>query len=187
VTAGFLHRAGRTASAEDQKMTDARVEEHRNLASRSTRPGCWTKRAGIPSRGGARWHGMRTAHFFIGLVALKQTALREAMEALRLAAEKAAPAAVAAQSRVSLRAARPAGRCRGGVFGGGDSRTHRPARVRGWGVVALKQGDHASAADDSTAPRSYLPSACRRSGYWARRSRAAAGDFETAEQVTPRR
>src|SRR3989442_11823600 len=31
VTAGFLHRAGRTASAEDQKMTDARVEEHRNL------------------------------------------------------------------------------------------------------------------------------------------------------------
>src|SRR6266568_231228 len=31
VTAGFLHRAGRTASAEDVKMTDARVEEHRNL------------------------------------------------------------------------------------------------------------------------------------------------------------
>jgi len=31
VTAGFVHRAGRTASAEDLKMTDARVEEHRNL------------------------------------------------------------------------------------------------------------------------------------------------------------
>src|SRR5205807_176847 len=31
ITAGFVHRAGRTASAADQQMTDARVEEHRNL------------------------------------------------------------------------------------------------------------------------------------------------------------
>jgi hypothetical protein len=31
ITAGFLHRAGRTPSAEDAKITDARVEEHRNL------------------------------------------------------------------------------------------------------------------------------------------------------------
>src|SRR5437773_1519813 len=31
ITAGFVHRAGRTASAADQQITDARVEEHRNL------------------------------------------------------------------------------------------------------------------------------------------------------------
>src|SRR5436190_9202842 len=31
ITAGFLHRAGKTASAEDARLTDARVEAHRNL------------------------------------------------------------------------------------------------------------------------------------------------------------
>jgi hypothetical protein len=31
ITAGFVHRAGRTASAADAQITDARVEEHRNL------------------------------------------------------------------------------------------------------------------------------------------------------------
>src|SRR5438034_9030566 len=31
ITAGFVHRAGRTASPADAQMTDARVEEHRNL------------------------------------------------------------------------------------------------------------------------------------------------------------
>src|SRR5438128_5770249 len=31
ITAGFVHRAGRKASAADQQITDARVEEHRNL------------------------------------------------------------------------------------------------------------------------------------------------------------
>src|SRR5260370_1126685 len=31
ITAGFVHRAGRTASAADSQITDARVEEHRNL------------------------------------------------------------------------------------------------------------------------------------------------------------
>src|SRR5207247_1617787 len=31
ITAGFAHRAGRTASAADQQITDARVEEHGNL------------------------------------------------------------------------------------------------------------------------------------------------------------
>src|SRR5437773_2162610 len=31
ITAGFVHRAGRTASAVDRHITDARVEEHRNL------------------------------------------------------------------------------------------------------------------------------------------------------------
>src|SRR5213592_3080045 len=31
ITAGFVHRAGRTASAVDAQVTDARVEEHRNL------------------------------------------------------------------------------------------------------------------------------------------------------------
>src|SRR5207247_10594696 len=30
-TAGFVHRAGRTASTVDRHITDARVEEHRNL------------------------------------------------------------------------------------------------------------------------------------------------------------
>src|SRR5260221_3673268 len=88
VTAGFLHRAGRTASAEDVKMTDARVEEHRNLGIAFYKTGMLDE----ASREFRRVAELRAtdanAHFFIGLVALKQARWREAMEALRLAAEK---------------------------------------------------------------------------------------------------
>ena len=47
ITAGFLHRAGRTTSAESGKASDARVEEHRNLGRRLLQDG-------DAGRGGAR-------------------------------------------------------------------------------------------------------------------------------------
>src|SRR3989440_5583615 len=88
VTAGFLHRAGRTASAEDQKMTDARVEEHRNLGIAFYKTGMLDEAAREFRRVAELRGSDANAHFFIGLVGLKQARWREAMEALRLAAEK---------------------------------------------------------------------------------------------------
>ena len=88
VTAGFLHRAGRTASAEDLKMTDARVEEHRNLGIAFYKTGMLDEAAREFRRVAELRATDANAHFFIGLVALKQARWREAMEALRLAAEK---------------------------------------------------------------------------------------------------
>src|SRR6266850_1732963 len=88
VTAGFLHRAGRTASAEDVKMTDARVEEHRNLGIAFYKTGMLDEAAREFRRVAELRSGDANALFFIGLVALKQARWREGMESLRLAAEK---------------------------------------------------------------------------------------------------
>jgi len=69
-------------------MTDARVEEHRNLGIAFYKTGMLDE-ASREFRRVAELRGTdANAHFFIGLVALKQARWREAMEALRLAAEK---------------------------------------------------------------------------------------------------
>src|ERR1043165_4988389 len=130
VTAGFLHRAGRTVSAEDAKMTDARVEEHRNLGIAFYKTGMLDEAAREFRRVAELRGSDASAHFFIGLVALKQARWREGMEALRLRAGKRrlAPRG-AAQSRSRLRASRPARRRGGGVRGGRDARAHRSAHL----------------------------------------------------------
>src|SRR2546425_170365 len=86
ITAGFVHRAGRTASAVDRHITDARVEEHRNLGIAFYKTGMLDEAAREFRRVAELRPGEANAHFFIGLVALKQARWREAMEALRLAA-----------------------------------------------------------------------------------------------------
>src|SRR5438034_145140 len=88
ITAGFVHRAGRTASPADAQMTDARVEEHRNLGIAFYKTGMLDEAAREFRRVAELRPGEANAHFYIGLVALKQARWREAMEALRQAAEK---------------------------------------------------------------------------------------------------
>src|SRR2546427_328460 len=88
ITAGFVHRAGRTASAVDRHITDARVDEHRNLGIAFYKTGMLDEAAREFRRVAELRPSEANAHFFIGLVALKQARWREAMEALRLAAEK---------------------------------------------------------------------------------------------------
>ncbi|MGH7338421.1 MAG: DUF4388 domain-containing protein, partial [Myxococcota bacterium] len=147
VTAGFLHRAGRTSSAEDLKMTDARVEEHRNLGVAFYKTGMLDEAAREFRRVVELRGGDAGAHFFIGLVALKQARWREAMEALRLAAEKGGsrPAVLhnlglAYEQLGRLKEAEAA-------YAEAATRAKHDARVHlGWGIVALKHGDHAGAA-----------------------------------------
>src|SRR2546422_5362473 len=85
--------------------------------------------------------GEANAHFYIGLVALKQARWREAMEALRLAAEKGGgrPAVFhnlgfAYEQLGRLDEAEAA-------YGEAAARARTDAKVYlGWGVVALKRG-----------------------------------------------
>src|SRR5204862_394575 len=71
ITAGFLHRAGKTASAEDVRMTDARVEEHRNLGVAFYKTGMLDEAAREFRRVAELRAGDANALFYIGLVALK--------------------------------------------------------------------------------------------------------------------
>jgi len=186
VTAGFLHRAGRTASAEDQKMTDARVEEHRNLGIAFYKTGMLDE-AAREFRRVAELRGTdANAHFFIGLVALKQARWREAMEALRLAAEKGG-SRPAVLHNLGL-AYEQLGRLEDAeaAYSEAATRARTDPRVYvGWGVVALKQGDLASAAGRLDRAKELFADRVPPIWYWARALvAAAAGDFETAEQVS---
>src|ERR1051325_9433681 len=144
-------------------------------AWRSTRRGCSTLRAGDAY-----------ALFFLGLVALKQARWREAMESLRSAAEKGGnrPAVLhnlgfAYEQLGRLDEAEAA--CAEAA-----SRARNDPRIYlGWGIVALKRGDHAGASGRLDRARelygSHQPPAI-----WYRARALAAGpgsDFETAEQI----
>src|SRR5688572_16918709 len=147
VTAGFVHRAGRTASPADQQITDGRVEEHRNLGIAFYKTGMLDEAAREFRRVAELRAGEANAHFYIGLVALKQARWREAMEALRLAAEKGGsrPATFhnlgfAYEQLGRLGEAEAA-------YAEAAARARTDAKVHlGWGIVALKRGDYAGAA-----------------------------------------
>src|SRR5439155_554504 len=144
ITAGFVHRAGRTASAADQQITDARVEEHRNLGVAFYKTGMLDEATREFRRVAELRPGEAQAHFYIGLVALKQARWREAMEALRLAAERGGsrPAVLhnlgfAFEQLGRLDEAEAA-------YAEAAARARTDAKVYlSWGIVALKRGDFA--------------------------------------------
>ncbi len=185
ITAGFLHRAGKTASTEDARMTDARVEEHRNLGVAFYKTGMLDEAAREFRRVAELRAGDANALFYIGLVALKQARWREAMEALRLAAEKGGsrPAvlhnlAFAYEQLGRLDEAEAA-------YGEAAARARTDPRVYlGWGVAALKRGDLASASGRLDRAKELFGEKIPAVWYWARAlTFAAAGEFEPAEEL----
>jgi tetratricopeptide (TPR) repeat protein len=186
ITAGFLHRAGRTPSAEDAKITDARVEEHRNLGVAFYKTGMLDEATREFRRVSELRPGDANALFFIGLVALKQARWREAMEALRLAAEKGG-SRPAVLHNLGL-AYEHLGRLPDAeaAYGEAASRARTDARVYlGWGIVALKQGDLPSAAGRLDRAKELYPTPPPPPvWFWARTlTAAAAGEFEDAEAL----
>lgn len=185
VTAGFLHRAGKTAATEDATMTDARVEEHRNLGVAFFKTGMLDEATREFRRVAELRPGDANALFFIGLVALKQAKWREAMEALRLAAEKGGsrPAVLhnlglAYEQLGRLAEAETA-------YADAASRNRNDPRISlGWGVVALKHGDHAGAAGRLDRAKELWGDKVPAVWYWARTlTAAAAGEFEAADAL----
>lgn len=185
LTAGYLHRSGRTASVVDTHVTDARIEEHRNLGVAFYKTGMLDEAAREFRRVVDLRPSEASAHFFLGLVALRQARWREAVDALRLAAERGGnrpavlhnlglayehvgrlPEAEAAYSEAATRAKT-------------DGRIYL-----GWGIVTLKQGDFTSAAGRLDRAKELFPGVPPATWFWARTLAAAsAGEFELAEQL----
>ena len=121
ITAGYVRRVGTSAkavSAARQRQPGAGAPESR--ASRSTRRECWTRRQREFRRVADLRPDEAGAHFFLGLIALKQARWLEAVDVLQQAVELGGrQAGGAAQSRLRLRAAGPAGRGGGGLRRGG--------------------------------------------------------------------
>ncbi|HEX9611352.1 MAG TPA: DUF4388 domain-containing protein [Gemmatimonadales bacterium] len=185
ITAGFVHRAGRTAAAEDVRITDARVEEHRNLGIAFYKTGMMDEGAREFRRVAELRPGDGSAHFFLGLVALKQARWREAMESLRLAAEKGGnrPAVL---HNLGL-AYEQLGRLDDAenVYAEAASRARTDPRIHlSWGIVALKRGDYESAAGRLDRARELFADRIPAVWYWARAlTSAGSGDFAAAEEL----
>lgn len=185
ITAGFVHRSGRTASAADIQVTDARVEEHRNLGIAFYKTGMLDEATREFRRVAELRPGEANAHFYIGLVALRQARWREAMEALRLAAEKGGgrPAVFhnlgfALEQLGRLDEAEAA-------YGEAAARAKTDPKVYlGWGIVALQRGDYGGAAGRLDRAKELFGRVPPPAWFWARALTAAgAAEFALAEEV----
>ena len=185
ITAGFLHRAGRTTSPADVQATDARVEEHRNLGIAFYRTGMLDEAAREFRRVAELRASDPSAHFFLGLVALRQARWREAMEALRLAAERGGSRpAVLHNLGLAYEQLGRLGEAEA-AYAEAAARARTDARIYlGWGIVALKQGDFASAAGRLDRAKELFGEVQPATWFWARTLAAAsAGEFELAEEL----
>jgi tetratricopeptide (TPR) repeat protein len=185
ITAGFVHRSGRTASAADTQVTDARVEEHRNLGIAFYKTGMLDEATREFRRVAELRPSEANAHFYIGLVALRQARWREAMEALRLSAEKGGgrPAVFhnlgfALEQLGRLDEAEAA-------YGEAAARAKTDPKVYlGWGIVALQRGDYGGAAGRLDRAKELFGRVPPPAWFWARALTAAgAGEFAQAEEV----
>jgi len=171
ITAGFAHRLGKTQADVVPVGSDARVEEHRNLGLAFYKTAMYDE-AGREFR---RVVDLRPAdpqaHFYIGLVALRQGRWGDAVDALRLAAEKGSGRpevlhnlGVALEQLGRLAEAEAA-------FAEAAARASDDWRVMlGWGIVALKRGQGDVAVERLDRARALAPGGMPPSAiwYWAR-------------------
>ncbi len=186
ITAGFLHRAGRsTLTRAAAPVSDARVEEHRNLGVAFYKTGMLDEAAREFRRVAELRPEDPDAHRACGLTALRQTRWREGMEELRLAAERggARPAVLAnlgfAYEQLGRLDEADSVYAEAALRAPTDARTHL-----GWGIVALRRGDAAAAAERLDRARELFGPAPPAIWFWARTlAAAAAGEFDAAETV----
>jgi Flp pilus assembly protein TadD len=185
ITAGFVHRAGRTAVAAEARVSEARVDEHRNLGVAFYKTGMLDEAAREFRRVAELRPADAGAHFYLGLVALKQARWHEAVEALRLAAQHGGERPAVLHNLGF--AYEQLGQLDDAEAACADAAGRAPADPQvhlGWGIVALKRGDYAGAAARLDRARELLSATPPAVWFWARALAAAgAGDFEHAEAV----
>jgi tetratricopeptide (TPR) repeat protein len=185
ITAGFAHRLGRTQAEAGPVGSDARVDEHRNLGLAFYKTAMYDEAGREFRRVLDLRPGDPEAHFFIGLVALRQARWADAVDAFRHAAEKGGGrAAVLHNLAVAME-------CMGrlaeadAAFAEAASRAPEDWRVvLGWGIVALKRGQIPQAVERLDRARSLMAGGRPPSPiwYWAR-SLAAVLAGEEAEAL----
>ena len=184
LTAGFVRRAGTSTAPSAPKVSDSRVDEHRNLGIAFYKTGMLDEALREFRRVAELRPNEASAAFYLGLIALKQARWLEAVEALRLAVDKGGnrPAALhnlgfALEQLGRLNEAETA-------YGEAVSRAREDPRIMiGWGVAALKRNDPAVASGRLARARELMgdrpPPAV---WYWAA-TLAAAGAMDMDEAI----
>ena len=170
ITAGFAHRLGRTSRPEQQpQVSEARVEEHRNLGLAFYKTGMFDE-AGREFR---RVLDLRAsdsqAHFFLGLVALRQARWGDAVDALRHAAEQGATPQIVNNLALALEQMGRLGEA-DAAYASAATRAPKNAKIlTDWGVLGVKRGLGREAAERLDKARTLMgndkPPAV---WYWAR-------------------
>jgi tetratricopeptide (TPR) repeat protein len=142
ITAGFAHRVG-TSAAAAPRVNDGRVDEHRNLGIAFYKAAMLEEALREFRRVADLRSADTSAPFYLGLIALRQARWEEAVAALQqaVAAGGARPVTLHNLGYALERA----GRLDEAETAYGDAagRAREDPRIMlGWGVVALKRGEH---------------------------------------------
>jgi tetratricopeptide (TPR) repeat protein len=186
ISAGFAHRVGRSQAPKVQEVNESRIQEHRNLGIAFYKTGMLDEAAREFRRVSDLRSNDGSAHFYLGLVALRQARWRDAEASLLQAAELlgARPGvlhnlALAHEQLGTLDRADSA-------YGDAASRArHDPRILTGWGIAALQRGDFQVAEGRLDRAREVsgdqpMPALW----YWGRALAAAGQDaFEQAEAL----
>lgn len=142
ITAAYVRRVGTSAKATSPRANDSRVQEHQNLGIAFYKTGMLDEAQREFRRVADLRPGQEGAHYFLGLIALKQARWLEAVEVLQQAVELGSrkPAtlhnlAFAYEQLGRLPEAEAA-------YAEAASKAREEARIMiGWGVTALKRND----------------------------------------------
>lgn len=143
LSAGFARRVGTSATQQSEKVSDARVEEHRNLGIAFYKTGMYEEAEREFRRVAELRPAEGNAPFHLGLIALRQARWPEAVEAFQAAAERggARPAGLHNLALALERMGRLAEAEAAAAEAVGRAREDaRPALL--WGVIALKREDY---------------------------------------------
>ncbi|MFZ5623997.1 MAG: DUF4388 domain-containing protein [Gemmatimonadota bacterium] len=186
ITAGFAQRTGSSAAAAMPRVTDARVEEHRNLGVAFYRTGMLDEAQREFRRVADLRPAEGAAAFYLGLIALRQGRWNDAVDALRSAAEKGGP-----RPAVLHNLALALGRL-GRLQEAEAAHAEAVARLKddprvlvGWGICAIRRGDFGAARARLERARELYGGAAPPPLWWwaAVIAAAGAGDLDAALEL----
>jgi tetratricopeptide (TPR) repeat protein len=186
ITAGFVHAVGRSEGSKKTEAASVRIDEHRNLGVAFYRTGMFDESL----REFRRVIDLRptdgTTYFHIGLIHFRQAQWEQAIQTFKEAGERGG-------SRPSVLYNLALSYEKNGQFDEAEAtyaeaatRARREPRIMtGWGVAALRRGDHEVASGRLDRAREVAgDQKLSAIWYWSRSLAAAGvGDFPEAESV----
>ncbi len=183
VTAGFIHRVGTSATSEAGRITDARIEEHRNLGIAFYRANMLDEAEREFKRVAELRPADGSAPFHLGLIAIKHGRWQDAIALFQRAVEKGGPRASAVHNLAfALERLGRLTEAEATYASAVDQARSDPRIMLGWGISALLREDFAAASARLARARELLgggnPPA---TWYWAATlAQAGAGDVTAA-------
>jgi tetratricopeptide (TPR) repeat protein len=186
ISAGFVHRAGRSQAAPRATVNEGRLQEHRNLGIAFYKTGMYDEAAREFRRVVELRSDDGPAHAWLGTIALRQARWQEAEELLQTALNRGGnQPAILLGLGIAYGQLGELDRAED-VLGDASTRARTNPRVfTEWGIVALYRGDHASAVGRLDRAREVAAGADMPAvWYWARALAVGTqGELDAAEEL----